>query len=399
MRNTDVQATGRARVMGTTKAHVATALLSGAVGLMACGIAGPPSEDGGRLLWQIDGPGIGTPAVDAATVYFPGEDHEVIAVARETGAVRWRARTRAPGSYTNGKNTVIVGDVVAFSDATVWGFDRATGELRWAAVDGPYGAGYGYLATDGTTLYAATDSAYVYAIDPQTGRARWTTSVTSPPSTRAFNPVVADGVVFVGLTTYGFPDTGGLAALDAATGDVRWFQPFKPERPDMPAGCTGLAVTFGDLVIASGLDGGIRALDRTTGAVRWTQPRPTVSDPRALPNTYGDLRLLTISGSVLIASSVTGYVLAYDAATGQERWRSNTKFGSAVHPLYNDGSLAYVVHLGGQLAAMDIASGAVRWTAGTNQPGQWGEFLGAPAVRDGNLYITGRTAMYAIRSD
>jgi hypothetical protein len=55
-------------------------------------IAAPPAE---RVLWKAPGhPFLVAPSYDATSVFFGSRDHQVVAVDRRTGTVRWRSSTR-----------------------------------------------------------------------------------------------------------------------------------------------------------------------------------------------------------------------------------------------------------------------------------------------------------------
>src|SRR5262249_10673686 len=77
----------------------------------------------------------------------------------------------------------------------------------------------------------------------------------------AASPVIAAGNVYVAITDLADGKGGGVAALDLATGAVRWRT-----ATELPLRA-GLAVA-GDTVIAPQLDGTVLGLDAATGAVR-----------------------------------------------------------------------------------------------------------------------------------
>ena len=141
-------------------------------------------------------------------------------------------------------------------------------------------------------------------------------------------PLVLDGVMYA---------TGALSfvfALDAATGEEIWrWDPGIPDEDNGgPRACCGdvnrgVAVR-GGLVYAGLLDGRLVALNRHDGSVRWTtQTTPPGSDYTitGAPRIAGDAVIIGNGGAEY---GVRGYVTAYDADTGEQRWRTHTVPGN-----------------------------------------------------------------------
>jgi len=117
---------------------------------------------------------------------------------------------------------------------------------------------------------------------------------------------------------------GGLAALDAATGDTRFVHEgsyrSSPARARASAYATDtLAVTSPRGVFGLDAGGGLRLLDRGFGVERWHGPgeEPEFSvfgPPTAVPPVASD-------GTVYAAVPGVGRVVALDASSGRVRWR------------------------------------------------------------------------------
>jgi outer membrane protein assembly factor BamB len=165
--------------------------------------------------------------------------------------------------------------------------------------------------------------------------------------------------------------------------------------PNYGGGCNRRVAITGDLVVAASHDGRIFALDKLTGAERWSAPQLSGLPSGSGGNPLLDDRPLAASAGLILAGSLTGYVAAYDASTGAERWRSTAARGSASFPLSVDGEKVYVVHLGLQMAAFDLATGTVRWIAGDINAG--GEYYPAPAIDAERVYVGGVHGLYALR--
>ncbi|HEY0037275.1 MAG TPA: PQQ-binding-like beta-propeller repeat protein [Longimicrobium sp.] len=357
------------------------------------GPGAPPGTE-----WRVAGQGWGTPSVDPATVFFTGRAHEVVAVDRARGTVRWRASTGQATASTAGFNTVVAGDVVVVPDIALYGFDRQTGALRWRFAPEGGSPGAANLASDGETVYAGSLEGRVYAVDARTGAARWTVELGRGEGVAAFDPTIADGTVYVGIKRLTIPNTGALVALDAATGAVRWSREFTSDDPRLGTGCFGGAVVYGGLVIVSIQDGTVAALDRGTGAVRWRASRLSNLPLGAGGSPDSDMRPLVLAGEAVVAGSTTGVVTALDAATGAERWRAFANRGSAVYPLAVDGERVYVNHFAGQLAAFSLHDGALLWLAGDNRNG-FGDFVNAPRVDGEHVYLSGHGGYHALRTE
>jgi quinohemoprotein ethanol dehydrogenase len=137
-------------------------------------------------------------------------------------------------------------------------------------------------------------------------------------------PIVVDGVLYVS------GPWGSVFAVDAKTGQEKWrYDPEVDGSYNRRACCDvvnrGLQVWRGKVYVAT-LDGFLVALDAATGAEVW----------RTDTFTDRDTRFYTITGPPQIAKNVVvignsgaefgvrGYVTAYDLETGEQRWRFYT---------------------------------------------------------------------------
>ena len=364
---------------------------------VGCEVSAPPLP-ATRIAWRADGVGIGQPAFDGTSVYFLGAAHQLTAVDKATGARRWSQVINEVGAQTDGTSVIVVGEQVIVGDVNVYAFDRLTGAHRWSfRPDDGYKPGIFNLETDGSAIYAGSPSGRVYALDAATGKARWTAVVANDNNTSIYDPKAHEGTVYVCVRHFTNPHTGGLVALNAMTGAQIWSRPFPPEPPHQEGGCRGRAAIAGDLVVGVSTYGYAYGIERSDGAIRWTIPRLTGLPQGALITDF-DIRPLAVAGSTIVLGSSTGYVAAFDAATGSERWRARANYGSVYYPLAIDDKQIFALHLGGQLAAFRLLDGNVSWVAGQNSDGS-GEFSYSPAVDESLLYIGGVHGLYALRKD
>jgi outer membrane protein assembly factor BamB len=115
---------------------------------------------------------------------------------------------------------------------------------------------------DGIVYVGASDYSRISAIDPTTGRALWQTPV---HGMNWGSPLVTADAVFTGTVAQNIPGTliahtGGILALDRATGVVKWQLLAAPAPEKGFGGYAGTLALAGDKVIAAGFDGKLIAL-------------------------------------------------------------------------------------------------------------------------------------------
>jgi alcohol dehydrogenase (cytochrome c) len=184
-------------------------------------------------------------------------------------------------------------------------------------------------------------------------------------------PLVVDGVL------YGTGAEDRAFALDARSGRPIWqYQRALPSdiRPCCGRVNRGLAI-LGDKVFLGTLDAHVIALDAKTGNVVW--------DVNAADHTKGysfTLAPLAIKKLVLVGISggeygIRGFIDAYDAATGERKWRFNTIPGPGEpgHDSWEGESWK----IGGAPAwitgTYDPATNITYWTTGNPSPSNRGE--------------------------
>lgn len=356
----------------------------------ASSLAPPPAD---RVIWKVAGRGAPVvPSYDSATVYFASMDHQVVAIDKRVGTVRWQSSSgNGPGGVTAGFNTVVAGDVVALGDVDIFAFDRGTGALAWSfrASDNDE-TGTHALGTDGSVIYASSYFGRVYALDSHSGIPVWVTQLSGPPSVRTttFDPVVGGGEIFVGLWYGTAPVTGGLAALDAGTGRLLWTRNFSPIRADLESFCDGGAVIANGLVIATAGDGQIYGLDTATGAVRWTAPQVSNYPTE-------DFRALALSNGLVIASSSSGRATGLDVNSGTVVWTSAVSGASLTNHVAADAQVA--LFSTSELITINPQTGSVLWRTGVGKQG--GNFWGYGAVSPDRVFANGLDGFYALKKE
>jgi outer membrane protein assembly factor BamB len=324
--------------------------------------SGPPPVPAPATLWHVRGEGKGEPAVDGSAVYFLSRRHEIVAVEARSGDVRWRNHTGEPGDETAGSVVVRAGDLVIAGDYNLVAFDSGNGAMRWRfqPPDG-YGAGYYLGGAAGDLVFTGSPSGRLYAVDIRTGRARWSTLVAGGGASTVFAPITDGDVVVAGYTAFLAPNVGGVVAVDAETGSLRWQSPFPPS----PGGVlstrsAGGPLIYGRFVLATGATGIIHAFDRSDGSLQWSIAALDVPPP--FGPTAQDHRPLARTGDTLFAGSLFGVVVAYDLRTRSELWRyGSLNEGSVNFRITSDDTAVYIPYLAGRLVALRVEDGRVRW--------------------------------------
>ncbi|MBO9515581.1 MAG: PQQ-dependent dehydrogenase, methanol/ethanol family [Variovorax sp.] len=151
-------------------------------------------------------------------------------------------------------------------------------------------------------------------------------------------PLVVDGVMYVTASW------SVVHAIDARTGKALWTFDPKVDRAKGFKGCCdvvnrGVAIYQGKVYVGA-YDGRLIALDAATGKVAWE--KDTVIDHARSYTITGAPRV--VKGKVLIGNGgaeygVRGYITAYDAASGAQKWRWFVVPGDPSKP-YEDASMA-----------------------------------------------------------
>jgi outer membrane protein assembly factor BamB len=239
-------------------------------------------------------------------------------------------------------------------------------------------------------VFAGSINGLVSAVDLEMGRRRWSARA-GDDQTTVFAPVADERIVVAGFTSFG-EQSGGVAAWDTRTGRERWR--VRLGATGSPGGVTGGPVLTERFVAVTSRDGTIAVIERETGRV--TRVLPAVGEaaiPGGEPVSQDFRALLAFDrGRALLAGSLTGVVILYDAETGRERWRHRPVAASIGFAIAEDGQeTAYLPYLSGPLVAVDTKTGAERWRTRSDDGFSW-----APRAWHGALYASAsRTGFFA----
>lgn len=364
----------------------------------ACSDSTQPGH-GEQIIWSVpSGAGSDLPFdpdanADRSMIYFGTTDTRLRKVRGSDGKVIWDVTIATPMQVFPRRNVVTSSNVVAVSRVSVYAFDSTYGTPRWTYNPGGENPGYSPLAANDSTIFAAAYSGRLHAINAKTGVARWVTDLTGgAPNIVGYNPTFASGQVFACTVNFGvIPNTGTMWALDATTGAVQWSYPLTPEKPGQGSACYGYAPVWQHLVIVTSADGRVFALDRSTGQVQWTAPHTYDA------NSNGDERWAGVGGGVVLVTSgsTPAMIVAYEVATGVERWR-RMDYGGSLYPPVLDSTAAFVDH-GWIFASYDLATGSTRWQTPQSLFDPQTTYKGRPIVTGSRVYVAGRDGSYALK--
>ena len=281
-----------------------------------------------------------------------------------TFKVRWHEDVGDMGNST--LMPVLVEDAVyaANADGKIYKLQRENGRQIWR-IDSGFTITGGVGAGDGLVLVGG-EKGEVAAYDAD-GKLRWKTTA---PSEVLSPPQVADGIVVVRT------EDGHVVGLSETDGKRQWLY----EHPTPPL----IVRSHADVAISRGVAyagfaaGKLAAIDIASGNVRWeaavSQPRGTteldrISDINSVP-VVDDGQVCTVS--------FQGNVGCFDAAQGNELW--NRKLSSDKGLTIASRSL-YVSDAQGVVHAMDKNTGATIWKndqllrRGTSRPLVLGDFV------------------------
>lgn len=296
------------------------------------------SLDNGRELWrfspEIEGEGgfYATPAVHEDRLYVGGYDGVVVALSRDEGTLVWE-RKLSDGRIIGG--ATVAGDLllVPSADRHLYALDLDDGEITWTfEADGPI---WGRpLVIDDRAYLGALDH-HLYALNAGDGTLIWNRRL---GGALADQPTSLNGLLLTG--TFG----EALNAIDQSSGEITWSVPTDDWVWGNPVIGDGLAF-FGDV------SGALYAVDNQ-GTQVW---KNALDGGVAASPDYADGRVFFVTEQ--------GTIFAREGETNDPVWEQPLEARLLADPLVVK-DLVLVAALDGEslLTALDIESGAIRWT-------------------------------------
>lgn len=347
---------------------------------------------------------------DAARTNY--NNAETTLSARNLGAVgpRWQAYLGSNGAPSSSTPSVAGGRVYvggsAASGRNFFAFDSVSGAPAWSLnlgyVDSCFNVGIGATAaiSDGIVVAGGGDAAY-YGLDASTGELIWREALNAGPSGFAWeSPLLANGRAYLGVAARcDNPSVRGeVRALDLYAGNRlanRYFVPVGRAGAGVwnspalsPDGGTLVAVTGEDF---GGYDGpynrAIVALDPQTLNIRQANKQGATGqdlDWGTTPVIFHDSRGRGLVG----ANHKNGVFYTYllNNINAGPIWQRAIGVSEGMMPAYDpsfsNGGTLFIAGGGGQLYAVDPATGADRWPTVAIGP-----MHGHMAVANGLVYV------------
>jgi len=290
-------------------------------------------------------------AVGDSVLVASTSDKKIAVLRRESGMLVWRRRLKGPGAggplFAGDRLFAASGD----RDGAVHAYELESGKRLWARRIGPV---VGPLGAFGATVYAATASGLVVALDSARGDIIWQRRFPQPlrsgvtvlgphvlvssddslylvsrrtgeraAATRTAGSVIRPPAVVDQLLVTASPD-GIVEAFELPTLESRW-------RRMVESPMFGSPSIARDTVFVTTMDG---ALWRIPIDAPWAATMQDIGIPmRATP--------APVAGGVLVAT-VNGEILMLDGASDVPRWRLEADAALEDPPLVSDGTILLI---------------------------------------------------------
>lgn len=218
-------------------------------------------EWGGDVRWEgelertaVMGPAVGDDGVYVGEGDGSRTSNDDDVVAFEDGEERWRYETAESLEGLAVTGDTVVAETAEGPDSTLYGLEASSGDERWTLETGS-DDGSGVIAVGGMVL--AGDGTDVRLLTAADGEERWTVETES----QMRGATAADGLFYVVVkdSSFGTQSTGGVYAIEADSGEIRWSR-------RIGASTVSPAVVDGTVYVAN-QDGTVYALEGDTGDV------------------------------------------------------------------------------------------------------------------------------------
>jgi outer membrane protein assembly factor BamB len=308
-----------------------------------------------------------------------GDDDEEIKVAplqpvsqQVDTRIKWeRSVGDGIGDYFSRLNpTVAYGKVFAADrQGLVKAFDKESGETLWqvnlhslieineGSDDSWFGGLFaspfpariaGGLVAQYNKLFLGTENGDVVALDTETGKLVWHAEVGNEVTS---DPAVGDGMVVVHTTG------GKVISLSADTGEQKWT--FEYQTPTLTLrGASAPTIVSGGVILGDA-SGKASVLIGTSGQQAWTQ---TVGEPTGATEleSLADIDANpVVVGGVIYMIAYNGELVALELRSGEVRWKRD--YSSYENLLVDTGSI-YLTDADSHVFGLDIQGGIEQWS-------------------------------------
>jgi len=306
----------------------------------------------GHLVWEYQSGWLSssTPAVTDDTVIFAVRPGRVVALHRQRGAQRWETSINSP---IVASPIVVHGSVyIGAANQQLYALDAATGQQRWAFATQDWIVSA--VAVAGDRVIVTSQDSRLYVVGAETGRRRLLYE-TGMGRHIGVGPAVAGERAYFGT-------------VGARVWAIDWQATTYPWEPALLFWQTNLYLW------------GLRSTPPVQKGSVWS--RPVGGDVRHTP---------AIAHNLVYVTAAPGQVVALDAATGTERWRTDLRMVITAAPTVA-GTTVLIGTQDGVVCGLDAHTGVVLWdfkTAGT--------ITGSPIVAGDTMYVTSHDGtLYAV---
>ncbi|MFG2723350.1 PQQ-binding-like beta-propeller repeat protein [Streptomyces sp. NPDC048416] len=235
-------------------------------------------------------------------------------------------------------------------------YDAETGKPAWSADVSAYSG----VRPVGAAVLLTTADGHVAALDSGTGKEMWRKPL---GSSRSQWVVSGDGMVAYVVTASADGGSTSVAAVDPATGNVRWQARTQGRLRPVTADAAAVFLLATD---AGGFTSAVVRVDTATHSARRT--------PLATPL---DQAQAGVDGDTVLLFGAGGTLAAVDSARGAERWRLDTGLARASRPVASGGQV-FLTGADGRLLVFDARKGAL--AGQTNPRMNGGRYTFTPAL-------------------
>ena len=278
--------------------------------------------------------------------YIASRDGNVIAYNLGTGEMLWEVsvdQQLSAGPYAAG-NKVFLCD----SDGKVTALDRTSGNNIWQVTLSSEILSRA-VESDGYLIVRTADGS-IFALDSETGSQKWVFDRSMPVLTLrgTSDPVIANGVVFVGL------DSGKLVALDLLSGSEVWEQQVAIGRGrsevERMVDIDGTPEVYGSKIYLSSYRAKLGAYSIRDGREFWS---------RELSSYNGPVIDKAADGKSLFITDDHGNIWGISADSGASLWKqSMLKLRKSTKPVIKDNKVV-VGDFEGYLHFLDKTTGEI----------------------------------------
>jgi eukaryotic-like serine/threonine-protein kinase len=306
----------------------------------------------GHLVWEYRSGWLSssTPAIAGDAVLFTTRPGSVVALHRQSGALRWETHLKSPivASPIVVQGTVYIGA----ADKQLYALDAATGQQRWAFATQDWIVSA--VAVAGDRVIVASQDSRLHVVGAETGRRRLLYET-------GMGRHIGVGPAIAGERAY-------FGTVGSRVWAIDWQATTYPWEPALLFWQTNLYLW------------GMRSTPPVQKGSVWS--RHVGGDVRHTP---------AIAHNLVYVTAAPGKVVALDAATGAERWRTDLRMVITAAPTVA-GTAVLIGTQDGVVFGLEAHTGAVLWDFTTA-----GKITGSPIVAGDTMYVASHDGtLYAV---